>query len=87
MDITIIGIDPHKRSHTAVVLDEEERIAWRTTNNGRVAVAAGPKQLDRLLRWAPAGPREWAVESANGLGWLLSRPACPPGPKAVAEAG
>ena len=67
MEITIIGVDPHKRSHTAVVLDDEERIA------AELRVEAGPKQLDRLLGWAPAGPRVWAVENANGLRRLLSR--------------
>ncbi|TVR34578.1 MAG: IS110 family transposase [Nitriliruptor sp.] len=67
MEITIIGVDPHKRSHTAVVLDDEEQIA------AELRVTAGPKQLEKLLRWAPAGRRLWAVENANGLGRLLSR--------------
>ena len=32
------------------------------------------QQADRLLTWAePLGPRTWAVESAGGLGYLLSQ--------------
>ncbi|MFP5308040.1 MAG: IS110 family transposase [Actinomycetes bacterium] len=67
MEMTIIGIDPHKRSHTAVVLDDDEHIA------AELRVAAGRRQVEQLLAWAPPGPRLWAVENANGLGRLLSR--------------
>jgi transposase len=67
MEMTIIGIDPHKRSHTAVVLDGAERIA------SELRVTAGSRQVEQLLAWAPPGPRLWAVENANGLGRLLSR--------------
>jgi transposase len=67
METTIIGIDPHKRSHTAVVLDGSEHIA------SELRVAAGRSQVAQLLAWAPPGPRVWAVENANGLGRLLSR--------------
>jgi hypothetical protein len=64
---TIIGVDPHKRSHTAVVLDDAEQIT------SQVRVAAGPRQVDELVAWAPAGEREWAVANANGLGRLLAQ--------------
>jgi transposase len=67
MEMPIIGIDPHKRSHTAVVLDNGEHIA------SEIRVPAGSRQVDRLLAWAPPGPRVWAVENANGLGRLVSR--------------
>lgn len=67
METTIIGIDPHKRSHTAVVLDQAERIATE------LRASAGRRQLHQLLAWAPPGPRLWAVENANGLGRLISR--------------
>jgi transposase len=67
METTVIGIDPHKRSHTAVVLDETEHIA------AELRVAAGRRQVAQLLAWAPPGPRLWAVENANGLGRLVSR--------------
>ncbi len=42
MSTTIIGIDPHKRSHTAVVLDECEQIA------AQLRVEASPWQVDQL---------------------------------------
>ena len=67
MSVTIIGVDPHKRSHTAVVLDDCEEIATQI----RVAASAG--QVDELLAWAPTAERLWAVENANGLGRLLAQ--------------
>jgi transposase len=64
----IIGIDPHKRSHTAVALGEDDQVL------GELRVAADPKQISRLRRFATPWPeRIWAVENANGLGRLLSR--------------
>ncbi len=68
MACTIIGVDPHKRSHTAVVLDEKEMIC------SQLRVAADRRQVDRLLAWAVEWPlRMWAVENANGLGLLLAQ--------------
>jgi hypothetical protein len=68
MGPTVIGVDPHKRSHTAVVLDEHEEIA------AQLRVAADRRQLERLLGWASDWPeRIWAVENVNGLGRLLSQ--------------
>ncbi len=64
---TIIGIDPHKRSHTAVVLNECEQIA------AQLRVEASPRQADQLLAWAPGGARLWAIANANGLGRLLAQ--------------
>jgi len=64
----MIGIDPHKRSHTAVALDGTDAAL------GKLPVTADRRQLDRLLAFAAPGPeRMWAVENANGLGRLLSR--------------
>lgn len=64
----IIGIDPHKASHTAVAIDEDERPLAEL----RVMAAAG--QAQRLLAWAaPFEERAWAIESADGLGKLLSQ--------------
>ncbi len=64
----IIGVDPHKASHTAVAID---------TNGVELAtrqVRASRRQVPQLLGWAePFGSRTWAVESANGLGYLLSQ--------------
>jgi hypothetical protein len=67
MSATIIGVDPHKRSHTAVVLDEAEQIA------AKLRVDAGAGQVDALLVWAPGGERVWAIANVNGLGHLLAR--------------
>jgi hypothetical protein len=67
--MVLIGVDPHKATHTAVAVDAtEEPIA-------RLTVASDRHQVRRLLEWAePLGDqRRWAVESAYGLGRLLSQ--------------
>src|ERR1700745_3957506 len=59
----VIGIDPHKRSHTAAVLDDTEALV------GQVRVNADRWQRDRLLRFAaPFEPRTWAVEADRRSG-------------------
>lgn len=64
----LIGIDPHKASHTAVVVDEHEN------EIARIKVRADRHQLQRLLAFAePFTPRTWAIESAGGLGYLLGQ--------------
>jgi transposase len=66
--VFIIGIDPHKASHTAAVIDRDERVV------GEVSVRADRRQRDRLLRWAATfEPRLWAVEGATGVGALLAQ--------------
>ncbi len=67
MSAIIIGVDPHKRSHTAVVLDDGEEIV------SQIRVAASPSQVKELLHWAPSAERLWAVDNANGLGRLLAQ--------------
>ncbi len=67
MSATVIGVDPHKRSHTAVVLDDCEQIA------SEMRVVASSAQVEQLLAWAPGGDRLWAIENANGLGRLLAQ--------------
>src|SRR5262249_41066755 len=63
-----IGIDPHKGSHTAAVVDGCERVV------GEVSVCADRRQRDRLLQFAePFTPRVWAVEGATGVGALLAQ--------------
>ncbi len=53
----MIGIDPHKRSHTAAMLDGRQRELRQLT------VRAGRRQVVELLAWADGvGPRTWAVE-------------------------
>jgi hypothetical protein len=67
--MVLIGVDPHKGSHTAVAIDGDERPV------ARLRVEADRRQLDRLMAWAePLGEeRVWAVESAAGLGRLLAQ--------------
>jgi transposase len=66
--VFIIGIDPHKGSHTAAVIDRDERVV------GELLVQADRRQRDRLLRWAaPFSPRLWAVEGASGHGALVAQ--------------
>ncbi len=64
----VIGIDPHKASHTAVAIDgSEDQIS-------RVKVRATRRQVDQLVAWAePFEKRTWAIESAGGLGYLLAQ--------------
>jgi hypothetical protein len=63
----MIGVDPHKGSHTATMMDGDERELRRIT------VRSGRGQLDQLLSWADGvRPRAWAVECAGGMGYLLS---------------
>jgi len=66
MVAVMIGIDPHKASHTAVAIDPAE------VPLGQLRVRASAVQAERLLGWAQAWPeRAWAVEGAGGLGHLL----------------
>ena len=67
--MVLIGVDPHKATHTAVAVDASEQPIARLT------VRSDRHQLQRLLAWAgPLGAeRVWAIESANGLGHLLSQ--------------
>ena len=66
--MVLIGVDPHKGSHTAVVVDRDEH------EMARLTVRADRRQLQRLLSFAePFGDRTWAIESAGGLGFLLAQ--------------
>ena len=63
-----IGIDPHKGSHVAAVLDEHETLL------DELRVRADCHQRDRLLQFAePYAPRVFAIEGARGLGALLAQ--------------
>ncbi|EME55783.1 IS110 family transposase [Rhodococcus ruber BKS 20-38] len=69
----VIGIDPHKSSHTATAVD-------RVTNTdlGSIRIDATLTGHKTLISWAKTWPeRTWAVENAYGLGhhlaqWLLT---------------
>ena len=64
----IIGVDPHKATHTAVAIDRTE------AELARARVRASRTQVPQLLRWAePLGERRWAIESAGGLGYLVAQ--------------
>ena len=64
----IIGVDPHKASHTAVAIGGDEREV------AKITVRATYQQTVRLLAWAePFAERTWAIESAGGLGYLLAQ--------------
>lgn len=66
--MVLIGVDPHKASHTAVVIDRDENELARFT------VRADRGQVGELLAFAaPFTDRRWAIESAGGLGFLLAQ--------------
>jgi len=66
--VYVIGIDPHKGSHTAAVLDVGDQLV------GGLRVVADRGRRDRLLRFAePFTPRMWAIEAAGGLGAMLAQ--------------
>jgi transposase len=69
----IIGVDPHKSTHTATAVDPQTN---RTVAS--VRIEASLADYRRLLRWAEQfDRRRWAIENAEGLGrhlssWLLA---------------
>jgi transposase len=66
--VFVIGIDPHKASHTAAVLDRHEQLI------SEVRIRADRSQRDRLLAFAAEfAPRCWAIEGATGTGALLAQ--------------
>jgi transposase len=68
MTAVMIGVDPHKGSHTAVAIGSDEEPL------GKLRVRASASQAQRLVAWAAAWPeRTWAVEGAGGLGHLLAQ--------------
>lgn len=70
----LIGIDPHKSTHTATVIEPGSH---REVASLRIEASLG--EYRRMLAWARRWPqRRWAVENAEGLGrhltsWLLAR--------------
>ena len=65
----MIGVDPHKATHTVVAIDRDEHAI------AKLEVVADRSQAQRLLAWAAplGGERTWAIESASGLGRLLAQ--------------
>jgi hypothetical protein len=70
----IIGIDPHKMSHTANAVDPATN-----TTAASLRIDASLAGYRELMRWSKQFPeRRWAVENARGLGrhlaqWLVAR--------------
>ncbi len=68
MAVVMIGVDPHKGSHTAVAINAAEEPL------GQLRVRASAVQAERLLGWAHAWPeRAWAAGGAGGVGHLLAQ--------------
>jgi len=66
--VVMIGVDPHKGSHTAVAVSGDER------QLGKLRVRTSAEQARQLVKWAAAWPeRAWAVEGASGLGHMLAQ--------------
>ena len=85
MPMVMIGVGPHKGSHTAVAIGPGEEPL------GGIRVRACRSQATQLLGWAQEWPRRaWAVEGAAGLGCLLAQQLVAAGervPGRAAEAG
>ena len=70
----VIGVDPHKSTHTATAVDPHTNRAVAS-----IRIPAGLADYRRMLSWARQfEQRRWAVENAEGLGrhlssWLLAR--------------
>jgi transposase len=68
MAAVMIGVDPHKASHTAVAISAAEEPL------GELRVRACAVQAERLLAWAAAWPqRTGRAGGAGGLGHLLAQ--------------
>ena len=72
--MVIIGVDPHKRTHTASIVEKGSDKVLAT-----LQIDASLAGYRRLLKWASGfEQRRWAVENARGLGrhlaqWLVAR--------------
>lgn len=67
--MVVIGIDPHKRTHTASALEPRTHAVV-----GTLQIEASLAGYRQLLRWAARfRQRSWAVENARGLGSHLAQ--------------
>ncbi|CAM3271125.1 MULTISPECIES: transposase [Actinomycetes] len=70
----VIGIDPHKSSHTATAVDPATNV-----DLGSLRIQSTLSDYQNLIEWAGRWPeRRWAVENGKGLGhhlslWLLEQ--------------
>jgi transposase len=68
MAAVMIGVDPHKASHTAVAIGAAGEPL------GQLRVRASAAQAGRLVAQAASWPeRTWAAGGAGGLGYLLAQ--------------
>lgn len=73
MSMIVIGVDPHKSTHTATAVDP-----LTNTDMSSLRIQAALGDYRRMLAWAKQWPqRQWAIENAEGLGhhlaqWLLA---------------
>jgi transposase len=64
----MIGVDPHKASHTAAALDEHGQLL------GQQRVTATVDGYQALRQWAGRWPQRcWAVEGAHGVGRAVAQ--------------
>jgi transposase len=64
----MIGVDPHKASHTAAALDEHDQLV------GQQRIPATLDGYQQLRQWAGRWPQRcWAVEGAHGVGRALAQ--------------
>lgn len=68
IDDVMLGVDPHKSSSTAVVIDRRQR---RLTTIGVKVSRAGYRRLRRFAAGFPDA--RWAIDGARGLGAPLPR--------------
>ena len=66
----VVGIDPHRATHTAVAIDGSKIVL------DEITIRADKDQTSTLIERATSvdgDSRVWAVEAAIGLGHLLSQ--------------
>src|SRR5215212_2254715 len=64
----MIGVDPHKASHTVAALDEHGRLL------DRKGIPASLDGYQQLRQWAGCWPQRcWAIEGAHGVGRALAQ--------------
>jgi hypothetical protein len=64
----MIGVDPHKASHTAAALDDHGQLL------GQQRIPATLDGYQQLRQWAGRWPQRcWAVEGAHGIGRALAQ--------------
>lgn len=68
LSLIVIGIDPHKSSHTATAVDPATNV-----DLGSLRIRSTEPEYHALLEWAGRWPENrWAVENAKGLGHHLA---------------